>query len=413
MGPSPKIRLEPDSHFSLLTREFYFPQGMYGLHDSISANIVEFSCFYLIQNVIPSVILITTRKRSPLRYLCIPWMIWIASRFIRPFSSSGSPMWCQAVTQLVVATLQATNLLLINPLDGLDISRAANNDLSFWCRLMGAVRLIAQTRAVNTPWQVKNVPSHPKYYDRRGLQVPSRGRFLIRQLSIAVWQYLVLDIVQTISLQQAIERGLPEPGSITIDWVVPARQWAERIATHLSIWFLVNRLIGDLAYRTLSIIFVGIVQDSPSDWPPAFGSMANLITIRTFWGRVMNIQRDYHSINTSYRSFWHQFMRQPFTAIGNFIARDVLNLTRSSILERYTNLFIVFLVSAIFHVMVDMFEERSNGGLRLDAILPSVRPGNHARGWRTSNSTGNPRRRQSCPLTSYHSGSVQLGCYGL
>jgi hypothetical protein len=257
---------------------------MYGLHDSIFANTIEFSCFYLIQNVVPGVILITTRKRSPLRYLCIPWMIWIASRFIRPFGSSGSPTWCQAVTQLVIAVLQAAHFLLINPLDALDISRGAGNNQSFRCRLMGAIRLISQTRAVNTPWQVKNVPSHPKYYRRWGLQIPSRGRFLIRQLSIAVWQYLVLDIVQTISLQQAIERDISESLPITIDWIVPAGQWAERIATHLSIWFLVNRLITDLAYRILSIVFVGIVQDSPSDWPPAFGRMTDLVTLRDFWG---------------------------------------------------------------------------------------------------------------------------------
>lgn len=49
-------------------------------------------------------------------------------------------------------------------------------------------------------------------------------------------------------------------------------------------------------------------------------------------------------------------MRQPFTSISSFIARDVLRLTRSSTLERYTNLSIVFLVSAIFHVIVDILQ---------------------------------------------------------
>jgi hypothetical protein len=49
-------------------------------------------------------------------------------------------------------------------------------------------------------------------------------------------------------------------------------------------------------------------------------------------------------------------MRRPFTALGNFLARDILNLTRSSLLERYTNIFIVFLVSAIFHVIVDILQ---------------------------------------------------------
>ncbi|KAJ5530987.1 hypothetical protein N7527_004380 [Penicillium freii] len=312
---------------------------MYGLYHSTGANILEFLCFYLVQNVVPAALIITTPKSSPLRYLCIPGMIWIASRFIRPFGSSGSPTWCQAITQLVIATLQATNLLLLNPLANSDISRSTKSVQNFGSRLIAAFRLFAQTRAVNTQWQVKNVPSHPKYYLRRGMQVPTRGQFLLRQLAIVAWQCLVLDIVQTVSLQQAKERDLHEPSSLQVEWVVPLGHWAERIATHLSIWFVVNRLISDLAYRVLSIFFVGIGLDSPADWPPAFGSMADAYTLRNFWGK-----------------FWHQFMRQPFTSISNFIARDVLNLTRSSILERYTNVFIVFLISAIFHVLVDILQ---------------------------------------------------------
>ncbi|CAG7968378.1 unnamed protein product [Penicillium salamii] len=321
-----------DHRFSLLTLT------MHGLHDSTLANIIEFSCFYVIQNVTPGVILITTRKGSPMRYVCIPWMIWIACRFIRPFGASGSPTWCQAVTQLIIATLQAINLLLINPLDRRDISHGVDTAGGFWSLLIKSVRLIAQTRAINTPWQVKNVPPHPKYYTRRGFP-PSRCRFLLRQLAIASWQYLVLDIVQNVSRQKAIERGPPRDVFPPIVWSVSGGQWAERIVTHLSIWLLVNRLIGDLAYRILSIVFVGIGQESPSHWPPAFGSMHDLMTLRDFWG-----------------SFWHQFMRQPFTSISNYFARNVLNLTRSSTLERYTNLFFVFLISAIFHVIVDILQ---------------------------------------------------------
>ncbi|KAJ5247958.1 hypothetical protein N7524_011918 [Penicillium chrysogenum] len=312
---------------------------MYGLYHSTGANILEFLCFYLVQNVVPATLIITTRKFSPLRYLCIPGMIWIASRFIRPFGSSGSPTWCQAITQLVIASLQATNLLLLNPLADSDIPGSTATIRNFGSKLIAAFRLLAQTRAVNTQWQVKNMPSHPRYYLRRGMRVPTRGRFLLRQLAIVAWQCLVLDIVQTVSLQQAAERGLQEPASLEIEWIVPVGQWAERIVTHLSIWFVVNRLISDLAYRVLSIFFVGIGSDSPADWPPAFGRMADAFTLRNFWAK-----------------FWHQFMRQPFTSVSNFIARDVLRLTRSSTLERYTNLSIVFLISAIFHVIVDILQ---------------------------------------------------------
>lgn len=55
-----------------------------------------------------------------------------------------------------------------------------------------------------------------------------------------------------------------------------------------------------------------------------------------------------------YRSFWHQCLRQPLTAVSNYILRDLLCLPRPSILERYTNIFLVFFQSAILHVLVDI-----------------------------------------------------------
>ncbi|KAJ5656308.1 hypothetical protein N7507_008258 [Penicillium longicatenatum] len=67
--------------------------------------------------------------------------------------------------------------------------------------------------------------------------------------------------------------------------------------------------------------------------------MKEAYTLRNFWG-----------------TFWHQFMRQPFSALGNFIARDLLGLARSSVLERYTNLFVVFLVSSLYHIIVDLLQ---------------------------------------------------------
>jgi hypothetical protein len=210
-------------------------------------------------------------------------MIWVAGRFIKPFGASGSPEWCQAITQLIIVTMQAWNFLLINSIDSHELSRGAKSIQTLGSRLITAARLLGQTRAVNTPWQVKNVPPHPLYYKRRGMQVPERGRFLLRQFVIASWQYLVLDIVQTISQQQAMEKG-PQESMESIEWIVPVGQWAERIGTHLSIWFIVNRLIGDLAYRVLSIIFVGTGLDSSSDWPPAWGRMSDAFTLRKFWG---------------------------------------------------------------------------------------------------------------------------------
>ncbi|KAJ5546363.1 hypothetical protein N7494_003948 [Penicillium frequentans] len=309
---------------------------MYGLHDTTSANIADFLAFYLIQALVPTTVLVITPKKSPFRYLAIPCMIWIANRFMLPFAPAGSPTWCQAICQLVIMVLQAINILLINPLDRQDLTKVVRNSQSTISYFFAAARALIFTRGFNTPWQVKNVPSQPRYYTRRGMQAPSRSRFLLRQTVIFAWQYLALDVIQTLSAQQAPEsREL----SSKIQWNVSCGEWAERAGTHLAIWFVVNRLIGDSAYRLLSIASVGFGVDSPSDWPPAWGRMSEAYTLRNFWG-----------------TFWHQFMRQPFSSLGNFIARDILGLSRSSVLERYTNLFAVFLISSLYHVIVDLLQ---------------------------------------------------------
>jgi hypothetical protein len=52
-------------------------------------------------------------------------------------------------------------------------------------------------------------------------------------------------------------------------------------------------------------------------------------------------------------------MRQPFTAISKSVTRGFLDLPRHSLWERYSNLFIVFLISAMFHVVVDVLQSIS------------------------------------------------------
>jgi hypothetical protein len=46
-------------------------------------------------------------------------------------------------------------------------------------------------------------------------------------------------------------------------------------------------------------------------------------------------------------------LRHPFTAVSNFISRDVLCLPKPSAVERYFNVFLVFLFSGILHILGD------------------------------------------------------------
>jgi hypothetical protein len=52
-------------------------------------------------------------------------------------------------------------------------------------------------------------------------------------------------------------------------------------------------------------------------------------------------------------------LRRPLTSTSNFVARDVLGLPRSSWVERYTNVFVVFFFSGLIHVLLDRLRKVS------------------------------------------------------
>jgi hypothetical protein len=93
------------------------------------------------------------------------------------------------------------------------------------------------------------------------------------------WQFLVIDIFQTLSGQMASEAGLQE-----IEYNVPMEKWIERAIAHNITWFLVGRLIIDCSFRLSSIVFVSLGLDEPSNWPPVFGRMKDVYSLRNFWG---------------------------------------------------------------------------------------------------------------------------------
>ncbi|KAJ5218174.1 uncharacterized protein N7498_000273 [Penicillium cinerascens] len=289
-----------------------------------------------IQHLIPTTLILTTPKRAPIRYIAIIFMIWLASLFIEPITAP-SPARVTVISLVVVAIPQAVNLLLINPLDDDELCREQPRRAIFLSdRIWSALSAVSQSRAIGTSRQVKNVPPQPAYFGC-GEKIP-RGMFLMRQGLVLVWQYLACDIVQALARQQ----GLKQEGVLVfepIQWQVPLDVWVGRGVQHLITWFVVMRLAIDSCYRVASIVLVGLGLDEPEHWPPVFGRMLDAFTLRNFWGK-----------------FWHQFLRQPFTAVSSFVARDVLHFSRPSILEQYTNIFFVFLLSGVLHLMANLVD---------------------------------------------------------
>ncbi|KGO39348.1 hypothetical protein PEX1_070080 [Penicillium expansum] len=262
-------------------------------------------------------------------------MIWIVSQMVYPVQAPGY-ISTNFLGSSITFVLTALDLLLINPQDGRDFVDANGNTKSFLSRLVDAVQLLTCTRAVNTPRQVKNVPPFPAYYIKRDPNGIPRGRFLVRETAIAIWQFLVLDIFSVLALQHAMN-DQDEEWSISSShqWDIPGREWIAQAVQTLITWFVVSRILLSFYYRVASIIFVSL-GDSPSNSPPLIGRMADIYTLRNFWGK-----------------FWHQMLRQPLTSTSNFLARDVLCLPRSSFVERYTNVFVVFFLSGLIHVVLD------------------------------------------------------------
>lgn len=248
-----------------------------GIKMGLNWDLVNLAGSIVVQNLIIGTLIIATPKRSPYRYLSIPFLIWNASRFIHPLdlTTYGRNI---AIGNLFVAVFTALHLLLINPLDERDLAREMPTTFFRSGHFYYVFEIISMTRGVKTPRQVKNLPAHPKYFDRYGGKIPV-GPYLLRQMAILTWQFLVIDIIQVASIQAAPL----EPGFKDIEFNLSLEKWIERLITNLIGWFFVARILIDSSFKLASVIFVGLGLDEPKNWPPVFGRMKDSYTLRNYW----------------------------------------------------------------------------------------------------------------------------------
>lgn len=252
---------------------------------SISADLYLTHVSLALQALIPTTILITTRKQSMLRYLTIPCMVWIFSCSLRPMDP-----YCQIFAfitgPIFMAIPQAAKILLIDPLDANDLIRENPGRTKTLIGLFYyAFEQQSEPRAIGTPRQVKGIHPHPAYYydAKKGTTVVTRSSFLLRQFAVLFWQYAVLDMVQFVAHHKPV-RPVIDGVFTKIEWKVPLDNWVERFTENLLSWFLIARICLDLRYRMTSIIMVGLGINSAQDWPPLFGRMSDAYTLRKYWG---------------------------------------------------------------------------------------------------------------------------------
>lgn len=255
---------------------------------STSANILEIFLLYTAHVLLPAILLLTTAKRSLLRYLSIPVSLCILHRAIHVASLLGPGfIWCEFARLFLTVTCQSMNLLLINSKDGHDMPTEVSKGVVQ--RIYSSSKCFTHPRGIDTPWQVSNTPQQPRYYERKNMAAPTRKRFLIRQVSIASWQYLALDMFSTLALQQAMEQEKSGMPPSTVRWNISTEQLIERILSNLIAGFVVSRILIDFHHRLFSIIVVGIGLDSTADWPPLFGKATYTYSLRGFWSYVLDL----------------------------------------------------------------------------------------------------------------------------
>nr|ANO39641.1 3-acetyltrichothecene 4-O-acetyltransferase [Fusarium culmorum] len=294
-----------------------------------------------------ALIIISTSKAGPtslVRYASLAIVLPVGKKLFQEAyglsSSIGHRGFILGITAQLI--IQSCNFLVLERLDANDLAKKKvfRSSDGIVYKVYGVVCLIFNLRGIGTPWQAKHLCDHPRFYQHDKGREPTRAWFILRQSLIVAWQYLLLDIVYTTTMSTPKEdtQRLFAEGTEYMYLDANAEQWTVRFITGVIAWAIPGRVSIDLPGRVLSIFSVLLGFTTPQQWPPVFGSILDAYTIRGFWG-----------------TFWHQYFRRALTGVSNFICRDFLRLPRPSIVERYLNLSLVFLGSALVHIPVDWF----------------------------------------------------------
>jgi hypothetical protein len=203
-------------------------------------------------------------------------------------------------------------------------------------RFRHALSTLSNFRKINTSVEVKNVPPF------QGGHPPTYSSFLWSTAISVVLHALILDLG---SLAPPPEPG-PTPFSAEKQPLL--RSMLKNIIT---VDDILARCVGTFAHWLLTYCFLRCCYDccafilvashltSPMAWRPMFGPVADMFTLRGFWG-----------------STWHQLIRDPSSQPAAFVTYSVLGLNRNNgdLAARYSKLLFSFMLSGLVHAAADL-----------------------------------------------------------
>ncbi|KAH6657452.1 membrane bound O-acyl transferase family-domain-containing protein [Truncatella angustata] len=215
-----------------------------------------------------------------------------------------------------------------------------------WQKIRWAFALILNQRGVRWNHQVKNV--HP-------VQTTKKSKFLALQTLEFIKCFLIADLLFSLSRRFFFTDANGVVGTIRSDDLTlrhPDRRWsfAKTLVFAAMPYFMLS-----MQYVQLSIVAVALGISKPEDWPPPFGSIADVTTVRLFWGK-----------------YWHQQLRHILTSYTDTVI-DALGIPRGTNWSSYTTLYLAFLLSGTFHALSQRLmprpEDVSESGLVIGFFL--------------------------------------------
>ncbi|KAI2621802.1 membrane bound O-acyl transferase family-domain-containing protein [Hypoxylon sp. NC1633] len=204
-------------------------------------------------------------------------------------------------------------------------------------------------RFVNTPYQVRNIPELKK--ELRS----SKARFLRHTAATIVVCYLLLDVMDSSSGAATEFYSVDKIGLLSRIQDISFQELIMRFFAAVGLGVgLVSFQRG--VYSVVAFFCVAVGLSMPADWPPFNGPILEIFSLRYFWS-----------------TFWHQINTHRLNTMSNFLIQDVLRIRRNTKLVRVLRIWVVFLISGVWHVAIDFssgIPVRDSGALRFFCIQP-------------------------------------------
>ena len=143
-----------------------------------------------------------------------------------------------------------------------------------------AVEQATSRRRIGTPWQIKNVPPFSR---RDPSYIPGRKSFLLKTAASLFYCHLIWYLGSTQQLPDYTLVAIEKQPLLSRFREVTVEEVSFRIActTFSFVQFVICIEIFPLVF---GFIAVASGLSEPAAWPPPFGSLSELYSLRQFWG---------------------------------------------------------------------------------------------------------------------------------